>query len=215
MRKGLEYFALCLAVVLCLLPSCRRGRIIRASVLSDIYAEMFLADQWINDNSQFKNKADTSGFYEAIFRKHGYSLKDYDASVNHYLREPEKYSKILENAAGKLRSTQKSLEEFEKTIEKQNRILAGLGELHLPVFSVDSIARDTALLWALARDTIRRDSLCCDSLVRDSLLRDSLIRDSLVRDSIRRDSLRAARRILKRVPLGEKIPDSIEKSRIR
>ena len=206
MRKGLEYLVLCLAVVLCLLPSCRRGRVISAGVMSDIYAEMFLADQWINDNSQFKKKADTSGFYEAIFKKHGYSLKDYDASVNHYLREPEKYSKILENAAKKLRSTQKSLDEFEKTIEKQNRILAGVGALHLPEFSVNAISKDTALLWALARDTIRRDSLLRDSLIRDSLIRDSLVRDSLVRDSLVRDSirrnyLRTAPKVLKKSPL--------------
>ena len=174
-----------MAVCICLLPSCRRGRIIRPAVMSDIYAEMFLADQWINDHPEARRTADTTRFYEAVFEKHGYSLKDYDASVNYYLRNPEKYSKILERSVNKLRSTQKSLEEFKKTVEKQNQVLVGLGALHLPVFSVDSIDRDTTLIWALTRDTLA----IRDSIRRDSVRRDSLVRDSLMRDSLRRDSL--------------------------
>jgi hypothetical protein len=194
MRKSLEYFVLLLAVVLCLLPSCGRGRVIGASAMSDIYAEMFLADQWINDHSGFRTKADTTRFYESIFSKHGYSLKDYDASVNYYLRNPEKYSRILEKAEKKLRTTQKALEEFRKSVEKQNAILAGLGLVHLPVFSVDSITRDTVLLWALVRDTLRiRDSIRRDSILRDSIRLDSLRLDSLRRDSLRLDSLHRSR----------------------
>ena len=170
--------------------------------MSDIYAEMFLADQWLNDNTSFKRKADTTRFYETIFRKFGYDFADYDASVNYYLNRPEKYRKIIEKSQKKLRATQSSLESFEKKLEKQNKILAGLGYLHLPVFSADSMKVDTSMLWAPWRDTLAvRDSILREQIRLDSLRLDSLRRDSLQRDSIRRDSIRLAGRRWKKFPV--------------
>ena len=164
MRKVAEYIVLCALICFCLLPSCRRARIISARDMSSIYAEMFLADQWLNDNSQAKRTADTTRFYETIFRKYGHDFKDYDASVNYYLHRPEKYRKIVERAQKKLRATQKTLEEFQSKVEKQNKILEGLGVLHLPVFAADSMKVDTTMLWAPWRDTLA---------ARDSALRDT------------------------------------------
>ena len=164
MKKISEYFVLCALICLCLLPSCHRARIISARDMSDIYAEMFLADQWLNNNYQVKSTADTTRFYESIFRKYGHDFKDYDASVNYYLRRPEKYRKILERSEAKLRGTQKTLEEFQKKLDKQNKILEGLGYLHLPSFAADSVKVDTSMLWAPWRDTLA---------ARDSALRDT------------------------------------------
>ena len=176
MRRVAEYAILALVICTCLLPSCRRVKIMSMRDMSDIYAEMFLADQWLNDNPGLKRTADTTKFYESIFRKFGYSFEDYDASVNYYLDKPEKYRKIVERAQSRLRSTQKSLESFEKAVERQNQILAGLGALHLPVFSADSVKVDTLMVWAPWRDTLS---------FRDSILRDSLSRkDSVAVDSI-------------------------------
>ena len=164
MRKTLEYIVLTALVCAFLLPSCRRARIIGQREMSDIYAEMFLADQWLNDNPRLKTTADTTRFYETIFRKFGYGFEDYDASVQYYLHRPEKYKRILERTVKKLRATQKSLETFEAKLEKQNKILEGLGYLHLPTFSADSVKVDTSMLWAPWRDTLA---------ARDSALRDT------------------------------------------
>ena len=189
MRKITEYVMLALLVCACLLPSCRHVKIMSERDMSDIYAEMFLADQWLNDNPGLKRTADTTRFYETIFRRFGYGFEDYDASVNYYLNHPEKYKKIVEMAQNKLRSTQKSLESFEKALERQNHILAGLGALHLPVFAVDSVKVDTLMVWAPWRDTLSyRDSVLRERLRLDSLRLDSLRRDSLRRDSLRLDS---------------------------
>ena len=180
---------LALLVCACLLPSCRHVKIMSERDMSDIYAEMFLADQWLNDNPGLKRTADTTRFYETIFRRFGYGFEDYDASVNYYLNHPEKYKKIVERAQNKLRSTQKSLESFEKALERQNQILAGLGALHLPVFAVDYVKVDTLMVWAPWRDTLSyRDSVLRERLRLDSLRQDSLRRDSLRRDSLRLDS---------------------------
>lgn len=174
MKRISELFVLVLLAVLLLAPSCRKGKIIGQKEMSDIYAEMFLADQWVNDNPNQKRTADTSRFYESIFRSYGYSFEDYDASVNFYLHRPEKYKKILERTQKKLRSTQNTLEAVEKEIERQNKILEGLGCLHLPVFSADSVKVDTSMYWAPWRDTLsaRRDSLSASA---DTVRRDSSI----------------------------------------
>ena len=191
MLRITEYILLALLVCACLLPSCRHVKIMSERDMSDIYAEMFLADQWLNDNPGLRKTADTTRFYETIFRKFGYGFEDYDASVNYYLNHPEKYKKIIERTQDKLRKTQKSLESFEKALERQNQILAGLGALHLPVFSADSVKVDTIMAWAPWRDTLAyRDSALAERARQDSLQRDSLQRDSLHRDSLRRDSLR-------------------------
>ena len=209
MKKISEYIILALLVCACLFPSCRRARIIGQKDMSDIYAEMYLADQWLNDNSFAKRTADTTRFYESIFRKFGYNFADYDASVNYYLNRPEKYKKLVERASKKLRATAQSLEEFEKKVEKQNIILAGLGCLHLPVFAADSIKVDTSMLWAPWRDTLAfRDSVRLaaqsDSLRLDSLRLDSLRRDSLRMDSLRRRSVMHKLRKLESAPLVKK-----------
>ena len=164
MKKISEYIALTVLICACLLPSCNRAKIIGARDMSEIYAEMFLADQWLNDNPSAKRTADTTRFYETIFLKYGYDFGDYDASVNYYLHRPEKYRKILERAQKKLRATEKSLEVFQAKVEKQNKILEGLGYLHLPVFAADSMKVDTTMYWAPWRDTLA---------ARDSALRDT------------------------------------------
>ena len=191
MKGFAGYFLLSLVVAGCLVTSCHRGRVISASDMSDIYAEMFLADQWLNDNPQVKRTADTTWLYESIFQKFGYSFDDYDASVNYYLHHPEKYKKILDKTVAKLRKTQKALDAFSDDFDKNREILAGLGSWNRPVFCADSIMRDSSLLWAIRpADTLKLDSLVLDSLRRDSLRLDSLRLDSLRIDSLRRDSLR-------------------------
>ena len=100
MKLKVGHIALAGLVLLLLFPGCgRRGRVIPAGKLAEIYVDMFLADQWISDNYSGKRVADTSDFYGPIFKAHGYTFKDYDCSVNHYLQNPEGYSRLLEKSA--------------------------------------------------------------------------------------------------------------------
>lgn len=100
-----------------LLCSCgRKARVIPESVLSDIYAEMFLADQWVQQNSRVRKTADTTNFYLPIFEKYGYGLDDYRHSVEHYLREPDDYARILKATSSKLNAEAKRLQDIEDAI---------------------------------------------------------------------------------------------------
>lgn len=189
MKKVLPLFLVALALVCC----ARRSRVIPAATLSDIYVDMFMADQWVSQNTRARKTADTSNFYAPIFDKYGYTVEDYDASVKHYLRKPDKYAKILKSAGAKMNRQLKRLEAIEDAIQKRVKFSPYKPEK----FRYDTLRfkDDTLGLWpndsSFIDKVALRDSLArLDSLaLADSLaLRDSLARvDSLAKaDSIAR-----------------------------
>ena len=106
-----------LAAVLAMLCGCgRHSRVIPADKLVRIYHDMFLADQWIRDNPDARKAADTTLLFDPIFRRYGYSFEDYDRTVNYYLDRPDKYAKILDRAAERLR---KEGERMQKSADAQ------------------------------------------------------------------------------------------------
>ena len=187
MARYARYLLVLWFILMCF-GSCRRGRVIPKKDFAAIYAEMFIADQWIKDNPSARDQADTSLVYDRIFEKYGYSFADYDASVNYYLYDPSKYAKILDASAEMLEAKLKKLRLKDEEIERYKRIHAVL----TPYEPKDFWPRpklDVNYPYEKRIDSLRLDSLRRDSLRRDSLLLDSLRLDSLRRDSIRLDSL--------------------------
>lgn len=186
MKLKLGHIALAALVLLLLLPGCgRRGRVIPAGKLAEIYVNMFLADQWVSDNYSSRKVADTSDFYGPIFKAHGYTFKDYDRSVNHYLHNPEGYSHLLDKSVEILEKRIKSLKDEQERREKVEELERYLRDNLLPRVDFE---KDDTLLWR--PDTLVVDSLTVDSLSVDSLAVDSLAvaADSLLADA---DSLQA------------------------
>ena len=91
------------AALLVALCGCGRGRVIPAEKLTRIYHDMYLADQWLRDNPEARKVADTTLFFDPIFRSHGYSFEDFDRTVRYYLDHPDKYAKIISKASDRLR----------------------------------------------------------------------------------------------------------------
>ena len=83
--------------------------------MAEIYADMLVADQWVLDNPGIRTKADTSLVYEPIFNSYGYTTEDYRASVGYYMKDPERYSRIL-------RSTTEILDERIATLQELKRL---------------------------------------------------------------------------------------------
>ncbi|MBR4808970.1 MAG: DUF4296 domain-containing protein [Bacteroidales bacterium] len=167
-----------------LLASCGgRPRIIPRATMTDIFADMFLADQWIRDHSDERKRADTSLFYDPIFARYGYTFEDYDATMKRYLEDPDKFSRIFRDAAAKL----KKKEALYEKKAKQVKDIRDFNNYFKNKYSSVDFDADT-ILWSLP-DTVRLDSLTLDSLRRDSLFRDSVLRESFRLDSLRRDSL--------------------------
>lgn len=193
MARFAKYLLVAWFVLMCF-GSCRRARVISKKDFAAIYAEMFIADQWIKDNPSSRIKADTTLVYDRIFKKYGYTFEDYDKSVNYYLYDPSRYAKILDASADILEAKLKELRLKDEEIERYKRIHTILTPYRPVDFwprpKLDSNFIYDRRLDSLALDSLRRAGLLLDSLRRDSLVRDSLRLDSLRLDSLRLDSLR-------------------------
>ena len=190
----------CALLLAFLLASCvGKPRIIPRATLTDIYVDMFLADQWIKDHTSERRRADTSLFYDPIFARYGYTFEDYDATVKRYLDDPEKFSKIFRDASEKLKKKEGVYEKKANHLHKIKEFNDYFkGKYSSIDFDADTLlwvrpVPDTVVLDSLTLDSLRRDSLFRDSVARevfrlDSLRRDSLVRDSLLREKARMDS---------------------------
>ena len=170
-------FLLLVCVLLLSAGSCaRRSRVIPRNELADIYVEMFLADQWLKDHPEARRSADTMAFYAPIFQRYGYRFEDYDASVNHYLKDPARFSKVLTAASEKLKKRAQVLEREEDRIKALEAFEQRLKGYRHHDFGLEALMRDSLACWPLG-DSLRRirqrPSPLVDSLVEsraDSLL---------------------------------------------
>ena len=89
------------------------AEVIPRGQLARIYSEMLVMDQWIQSTPGTRVMADTSRVYEPILEKYGYSAEDYRASVDYYMNDPERFSRIFRSAG----------EILDKRIEELNREL--------------------------------------------------------------------------------------------
>lgn len=109
MRRFVGIF-ISILVVCALACSCvRRPKTIPQKKMKEIYKEMFLADQWLNNNPDKRSKADTTWFYKPILEKHGYTLDDYYHTVAVYLEDPKRFVDIMDEVSTMLSSESERL----------------------------------------------------------------------------------------------------------
>ena len=141
-----------------LLVSCgeREGKVIPRGEFAEIYAQMLLMDQWISQTPGARHIADTTLVYEPILNEHGYTSSDYRKSVDVYMDDPERFSRILRETVGifdgmleeleEKKAEQTRLEEIRKHIEQ----LRGSITVDMEKYFPDVIQEQP--------DTVRRDS---------------------------------------------------------
>jgi len=118
-----------LALVLALFSSCaRKGKVIPRARMSKIYAEMLMTDQWISTHRKYNRQADTCFVYGTILEKYGYTADDWRASVAHYLHDPQRYGRMLNQTESILKSIQARLTEEESARNAAKEYLAGLAK---------------------------------------------------------------------------------------
>lgn len=120
-----------LVVAFVFVSSCSKeeARVIPRSKLTKIYAEMLVADQWIQTSSDKRMAADTMLVYEPILEKYGYTSADYRYTLNEYLNDPERFSRILRSVVDICDARISELEEQQKLLDQlkdkeKNRIPA-------------------------------------------------------------------------------------------
>ena len=121
-----------LAAAVCLCSCADRPKLIPADTLSDIYAQMYVSDQWLMKNHRARVTADTTLFYDGILQDFGYDFKDYDYSVRKYLENPEKMKKIFERTRECLEKRRKELSDMKAIVEKNRKIDLSLKDVYEP-----------------------------------------------------------------------------------
>lgn len=123
MRSILRHIMI-LAASFLVLASCDKDKdeIIPRGKLAKIYAEMLVTDQWITSTPGVRMVADTSLVYKPILEKYGYTLDDYLLSVDHYMNDPERFSRIL-------RTSGEIIDNRLKELRKQQHIMEQIANL--------------------------------------------------------------------------------------
>lgn len=214
MRRILRIVLPVVVIAVALGACAREARVIPVRKMERIYREMFLADQWLADNPDKKMTADTTWFYEPIFEKYGYTLKDYQKSVDYYLNDPKRYAEMMGRVSDGLRAELNVLNKklaledkarFEADSIANVRKSLPIRDFHPAVeifkggFVMDSICflKDSAGAYYLApvvRDTM---FLGPELIIRDTV---SVVADSAVVD----DVARPLEKSLRFVPDGQK-----------
>lgn len=202
MRKALSNIFLSLALVLAVSACSSKGRIIPKRTMVKIYEDMLMADQWLKDFPDNNEKADTTLFYERVFKKYGYSFKDYDASINYYIDRPDKFTKVFKQVQINLLAKSQEYGDLERLADKTYSINAKTYGYVKKRFDTDSQKwkTDTLLLWPLANpapaaamDTASLDSAVIDSVLNNIIKKDSLAKDITIPDIAIKKILDASR----------------------
>ncbi|MBQ3722505.1 MAG: DUF4296 domain-containing protein [Bacteroidales bacterium] len=147
--------AVLLAVLLCLSACSRKDKVIPRATMADIYADLFIADQWLRDQDDLFYNADTMRFYEPIFRKYGYTTLDFRKSANYYLQDSRRFARILRQASIQLEDHAKYLERLSSDMESvRSEIKRLMDATHVPTAFYDSsfFARAAGFRIALKQD---------------------------------------------------------------
>ena len=200
-----------IVLVLLLAVACRGPRVIPKDTLTDIYTEMFIADQMVRDADIPRAQMDTMLLYEAVFEKYGYDTEDYLYSLRYYLKDPERFGKVFENVAKRLEG---EVDALKKIVELRNRIASKrdadypLVDSLLSPFSKESVfvglarvERDTSRYPAWFRlAAVHEDTLMVsvDSLAalrgRDSLSKEKPSPEADLAEPVRKPELKKDRK---------------------
>lgn len=205
MKKTLQHMS-AVIMALVIFVSCGKkdeAEIIPRNQLAKIYAEMLVTDQWIMDTPGVRSIADTSLVYSPILEKYGYDADDYVRTVDKYMDDPERFSRIfrstgeiLDRQLARLKKKQKEEQERkarDKEIEKLIKAVRSdvdFGEF-FPylgdepyVHYYDSLAIETDSLQMIYRlVSVERADTLYDRL-RMIVPADSVKTDTLVTDDV-------------------------------
>ena len=158
MKRCLRHILILLAMAMILAPSCRREgpRVIPRSKLAKIYAEMFVTDQWVQSKPGLRTIADTSLVYEPILEKYGYDSEDYQHSVDRYMDDPERFSRILRTTADILDKEIKSLRKKQAEIKLHEEKKKEIAKFEIEMFQFydELISEDGLRGWSDSLDVV-------------------------------------------------------------
>ncbi len=121
MRTVLKYVSIAALLAFACVSCGRKGKVIPRGEMAEIYAEMFVLDQRIASESDIRRMADTMLVYEPVFREHGYTSDDYRRSMAYYIKDPDRYVRILKETVEILETRRKELKSEKSRIESMSQ----------------------------------------------------------------------------------------------
>jgi len=125
--------------------------------MAQIITEMSMVDQMVQDQTETRLATDTALVYEAIFRKYGYTQKEFDHSLTYHLQKPNKLSKRIapyrDQLLNRRNELQKAIRDAAEIPADDTTFVRRIDSL-MRRWQIDSlIRRDTLILWRV--DTVR------------------------------------------------------------
>lgn len=103
-----------------LFAGCAEKDIIGEKEMSELLADMLLADQSLVTKFNLMNQKDSILIYPSIMRKHGVTAEQYEAAVKYYLDDGDSYLNIVKETKRILSDKEKELSEIMK-LEAEER----------------------------------------------------------------------------------------------
>ena len=187
-----------IVLVLVAVAACQNPRIIPKDTLTDIYEDMFLADQLVRERNLPQPQMDTLLVYEAVFNKYGYNTDDYLNSVRYYLKDPERFAKVFDEVNRRLEAKVKDLD---RLIEFRQRLDERRAETYPLLDSILTPFSKEAVFVGLAR--VERDSSAYPAWFRLTAVQEDTLMMPV--DSVEARKERKARRDTLKNDLPEKL----------
>lgn len=121
MRAALKYIVFSVMLAVSALSCGKRDKVIPRDEMAEIYAEMFVLDQKISREPDARRMADTLLVYEPVFEAHGYTSDDYRCSMAYYIKDPDRYVRILKETVEILETRRKELKSEKSRIESMSQ----------------------------------------------------------------------------------------------
>ena len=191
------------------LSSCTPKGIIPSKDLTDIYYDFYMADAYF-ESKRTTDLGDSVMIYVPIIEKHGYTLDDYQTSVDYYLHHTEDLIKILKNTEKKIKDRAAYVDAIIKAEEEKRNFkfvdsLDFYGSSHFRfngfyrslyslVYKADSVVIDSSpIIDSTLFDRIENVFFLYDtvpSLYNRVKLTDKYVLDTLKIDTLKVDTLK-------------------------
>ena len=92
-----RYQVVLLAAAL-LLSGCSDKAVIPARKMAAILHDMYVVDAQLEVENSYRQMADTSSVYGAVFASYGYSEEDFNKALDYYLHHPVQFKEVVSTA---------------------------------------------------------------------------------------------------------------------
>lgn len=138
MKRFLQIFLI--IFVLAASVACEhKPKVLKPKKMSEIYADLFIADSWLRDNQDKRRKADTTLFLDPIFEDHKVDYKDFYVSLEYYTAHPEEYSDILTGAIDIIQERYEVISALSEQYNLAEEVRKKLPKYHIINFGADSM----------------------------------------------------------------------------